>query len=54
MNGAKTEPSVRTNNAPNITKNMIIGTNHHFFRCLKNSQNSEIIDNIFMKLKILI
>ena len=39
------EPSVRTSNAPNKTRNKIIGANHHFLRTFKNTQNSDIIDN---------
>jgi hypothetical protein len=44
MNGAIAVPSVSTISVPNITKNNIIGANHHFFLSFKNSQNSCSID----------
>jgi hypothetical protein len=38
------EPSVRVIRAPNKTKKIMIGANHHFFRIFKKLQNSIIID----------
>lgn len=46
MNGAIAVPSVSTISVPNITKNIIIGANHHFFLSFKNSQNSINIDTL--------
>ena len=46
MNGAITEPFAKSNNPPNITKIMIIGVNHNFFRTFKKRKNSFIKLNI--------
>ena len=40
MNGAKTEPLAKTNNAPNSTITMMIGSSQSFLRLLKNVQSS--------------
>jgi len=45
MNGAIADPSVRTIKAPNNTRKMMIGANHHFLRTLKKSQNSKKIES---------
>ena len=49
-------PSVSTIRVPNNSKKKTIGTNQNFFRTLKNSQNSDKIDNldihIFLRVKI--
>ena len=45
MNGAIAVPSVKTINVPNNSKKKTIGANQNFFLTLKNSQNSDIIDN---------
>lgn len=49
MNGATAEPSVKIINAPNKTRKITIGANHHFFRTFKNSQNSDIIDSLLIR-----
>ena len=46
MNGAIAVPSVSTINVPNSNKKKTIGANQNFFRTLKNSQNSDKIDNL--------
>ena len=46
MNGAIAVPSVRTINVPNSNKKKTIGANQNFFRTIKNSQNSDSIDNL--------
>ena len=40
MKGAKTDPEENTINAPMANKMMTSGISHHFFSCLRNSQNS--------------
>src|SRR5687768_8471304 len=40
MNGARTEPCANTSNAPTSAMTTTIGRSHHFFRTLRNSQNS--------------
>ena len=45
MNGAIAEPSVKIIAAPNRTRKKMIGANHHFFRILRNSQNSKSIES---------
>jgi|TARA_B100001964_G_C13732251_1_gene379344 hypothetical protein len=45
MKGAIAEPSVRIIKAPNNTRKIMIGANHHFLRTLKKSQNSESIES---------
>ena len=45
MKGANADPSVKTIMAPSNTRNKTIGSSHHFFRCFKKNQNSEIIDS---------
>ena len=42
------EPSVKTINAPNKARKIIIGANHHFFRTFKKSQNSATIANLLI------
>jgi len=60
MNGAIAVPSVRTINVPNNRRKKIIGANQNFFLTLKNSQNSERIDNLpifvnlFLHLKLFV
>ena len=46
MKGAIAVPSVRTINVPNNSKKNIMGANQNFFLTLKNSQNSNKIDNL--------
>lgn len=48
MNGATAEPSVNIINAPNNTRNMTMGVNHHFFLTFRNSQNSATIDSLLI------
>jgi len=48
MKGAITEPSVRISNAPNNIRKITIGANQYFFRTLRNSQNSSIIEIFFI------
>jgi len=45
MKGAIAEPSVRIIKAPNNTRKIMIGANHHFLRTLKKSQISESIES---------
>jgi len=49
MKGATAEPSVKIIKAPSKARNITIGVNHHFFRTFKNSQNSDIIANLLIK-----
>ena len=44
MKGANADPSVITIRAPNNTRNIMIGANHHFLLTLMNSQNSNNIE----------
>ena len=46
MKGAIAEPSVRIIKAPNNTRKIMIGANHHFLRTLKKSQNSKNIESL--------
>jgi len=46
MKGAMAEPSVMIIKAPNNTRKIMIGANHHFLRCLRKSQNSKSIDSL--------
>ena len=46
MNGAIAVPSVNTIKVPNNRRKKTIGANQNFFRTLKNSQNSDRIDNL--------
>jgi len=46
MNGAMADPSARTIRAPNNTRKIMIGTNHHFLRTLRKPQNSDSIDSL--------
>ena len=43
-----TEPSANTISAPNNTKKIMIGANHHFLRTLRKSQNSESIESLLI------
>ena len=45
MKGAIAEPSVRIIKAPNNTRKIMIGANHHFLRTFRKSQNSESIES---------
>ena len=45
MKGATADPSVNTKRAPNNTRRMIIGANHHFLRTMRKSQNSKNIES---------
>ena len=45
INGAIADPSVRTIKAPKRARKITIGANHHFFRTLRKSQNSERIES---------
>ena len=45
MNGASADPSASTKIVPNSTRKSIMGNNQYFLRTLKNSQNSNIIEN---------
>jgi hypothetical protein len=54
MKGAIAVPSVKTINVPNSNKKKTIGANQNFFRTFKNSQNSEIIDNLDIHITFLI
>ena len=45
MNGAIAVPSVNIKRAPNNTRKIMIGANHHFLRTLRKSQNSESIES---------
>ena len=45
MKGATADPSVNTKRAPNNTRRMIIGANHHFLRTLRKSKNSKSIES---------
>ncbi len=40
MNGATTDPWLRTINIPNIARTIMIGSNQYFFLSTKNAQNS--------------
>jgi hypothetical protein len=53
MNGAMAVPSVKTINVPNNSKKKTIGANQNFFLTLKNSQNSDIIDNFDISVNLL-
>ena len=44
--GESAEPSAKIINAPSSKSETIIGISHHFFRALRNSQNSVIIDSL--------
>ena len=46
MNGAIAVPSVSTINVPKSNKKNTIGANQNFFLTIKNSQNSDKIDNL--------
>lgn len=48
MNGARAEPWAKTISAPSNSKKIIIGASHHFLWCLRNSQNSNMIDNLLI------
>ena len=52
MNGATAEPWLKTINAPNKAKTIIIGNNQYFFLSFKNSQNSFKKSTIKLKLFI--
>ena len=45
MKGAITDPSASTKIEPNSTRKSMMGNNQYFLRALKNSQNSNIIEN---------
>ena len=45
MKGATADPSVNTKRAPNNTRKMMIGANHHFLRTFIKSQNSKNIES---------
>jgi len=45
MKGATADPSVNTKRAPNNTRKMMIGANHHFLRTKRKSQNSKNIES---------
>jgi len=42
------EPSVNNISAPNNTKKIMIGANHHFLLTLRKSQNSESIESLLI------
>ena len=46
MNGAIAVPSVNTTRVPNNSRKKTIGASQNFFLTLKNSQNSDKIDNL--------
>ncbi len=46
MNGAIADPSVKIIRAPNNTRKIMIGANHHFLRCFRKSQNSDKIESL--------
>ena len=46
MNGAKAEVCANTRTKPRAIKTMTIGSSHHFFCVLINSQNSTRIDSL--------
>jgi len=46
MKGAIAEPSDRVIKAPNNTRKIMIGANHHFLRTLRKSKNSKNIESL--------
>lgn len=46
MKGAIAVPSVKTIKVPKRRRKKTIGASQNFFRTFKNSQNSDIIDNL--------
>ena len=46
MKGATADPSVNTKRLPSNTRKIMIGSNHHFLRALRNSQSSKHIENL--------
>tara|TARA_Y100000588_G_C13629318_1_gene658813 strand:+ start:97 stop:267 length:171 start_codon:yes stop_codon:yes gene_type:complete len=49
MNGATAVPSVINIKNPKRKIKIMIGASHHFLRTFKNSQNSAMIDNLFIQ-----